>query len=74
MATRNPSPDPYTVAQLLWRDEAMAVLRERNLHRGLSSATRFRLWERMAETMSIDEVQLAAHNAIMARREWQACS
>ncbi|OAP20401.1 hypothetical protein A4R44_08825 [Amycolatopsis sp. M39] len=73
-ASRNPSPDPYTVAQLLWRDEAMAALRLRGLHRGLSSATRFRLWERMADTMSIDEIQRTVHAAIMARPGWQACS
>jgi hypothetical protein len=73
-AKRNPSPDPYTVAQLLWRDEAMAVLRSRDLHRGLSSGTRFRLWERMAETMTLAEIQQAVHSAITARQEWQVCS
>ena len=73
-AKRNPSPDPYTVAQLLWRDEAMAVLRARDLHRGLSSGTRFRLWERMADTMTLAEIQQAVHSAIMARQEWQVCS
>ncbi|MGK4591684.1 sce7726 family protein [Amycolatopsis sp. w19] len=73
-ASRNPGPDPYTVAQLLWRDEAMAALRERDLHRGLSSATRFRLWERMADTMSIKDIQQTVHAAIMARPDWQVCS
>ncbi|HWD02531.1 MAG TPA: sce7726 family protein [Amycolatopsis sp.] len=73
-ASRNPAPDPYAIAQLLWRDEAMAALRGRGLHRGLSSATRFRLWERMADTMSINDIQQTVHTAIMARPDWQVCS
>ncbi|MBW2623773.1 MAG: sce7726 family protein, partial [Deltaproteobacteria bacterium] len=33
----NPSPDPEAIVQLIWRNEALEVLRRRNLHKGYLS-------------------------------------
>lgn len=46
---KNPVADPFYVAQLLWRDEAYAELEARDLHHGLRRATRWELWDRLAE-------------------------
>lgn len=69
-ATRNPAVEPLAVAQLLWRDEALEILRERGLHRGLASATRWRLWETLALELPIDELGNVVRNRLKARRDW----
>jgi hypothetical protein len=69
-ATRNPDVQPLAVAQLLWRDEAFDVLRARDLHRGLASATRWRLWEVIARELAVDEVRDVVRVRLKARRGW----
>jgi hypothetical protein len=69
-ASRNPDVQPFAVAQLLWRDEAFGVLRERSLHRGLASATRWRLWEVIANELPLDDLREVVRVRLRARREW----
>lgn len=66
----NPAPHPLSIAQLLWRDEAYAVLHSRGLSAGLRRATRWRLWEALAEHLSLPELQREVREAIKARPEW----
>jgi hypothetical protein len=66
----NPSPDPMSIAQLLWRDEAYSILDTRGLSGGLRKATRWRLWEALAAQLPLPELQLDVRNAIKARPEW----
>jgi hypothetical protein len=66
----NPAPDPLSVAQLLWRDEAYALLDSRGLSGGLRKATRWRLWEALAGQLPLHELQHEVRNAIKARPEW----
>jgi hypothetical protein len=66
----NPAPDPLSIAQLLWRDEAYAVLDRRGLSGGLRKATRWRLWEALAGQLQLHELQHEVRNAIKARPEW----
>jgi hypothetical protein len=66
----NPRVDPLAVAQLLWRDEAFDVLRELGLHRGLSSATRWRLWEMVAKELPIDALRQQVRWRLKARPRW----
>lgn len=66
----NPAPDPLSIAQLLWRDEAYAVLDGRDLGGGLRRATRWRLWEALAEQVPLPELQYEVREAIKARPEW----
>lgn len=67
---QNPSVDPYSLAQLLWRDEAFDVLRRHSLHVGLAKATRFRLWEAMAEGMPLGQIQAEVRLRLKARQDW----
>lgn len=69
-ATRNPDVQPFAVAQLLWRDEAFDVLRGCDLHRGLASATRWRLWEVIARELPLDEVREVVRLRLKARQGW----
>lgn len=66
----NPAPDPLSVAQLLWRDEAYSVLDRRGISGGLRKATRWRLWEALAGQLPLLELQHEVRNAIKARPEW----
>ena len=66
----NPAPDPLSIAQLLWRDEAYSVLDSRGLSGGLRKATRWRLWEALAEQLPLDELQQEVRTAIKARPGW----
>jgi hypothetical protein len=66
----NPAPDPLSIAQLLWRDEAYALLDRRGLCGGLRKATRWRLWETLAGQLPLHELQHEVRNAIKARPEW----
>lgn len=68
--SRNPSPNPFSVAQLLWRDEAMTLLRERGNHHGLSKAPRWFVWERLAETLELGELQAEVRRVLRTREDW----
>lgn len=66
----NPAPVPLAVAQLLWRDEALAVLTRRGDAAGMRAATRWRLWEALADQLPLDVLQREVREAIKARPEW----
>jgi hypothetical protein len=66
----NPDVDPFAVAQLLWRDEAFDVLRGLSLHRGLSSATRWRLWEVLTDELPVDALRQEVRHRLKARSSW----
>lgn len=66
----NPSVDPLSVAQLLWRDEAYQLLAERDAVRGLAKATRWVLWDKLVETLTLQELSLEVRNRLRARQEW----
>jgi hypothetical protein len=67
---RNPLIDPFSVSQLLWRDEAYDVLRSRQLHLGLAKATRWKLWQALAENLALADLQAEVRRQLRARQEW----
>ena len=62
----NPDLQPFYVAQLLWRDEAYAELEGRGLHEGLKRATRWELWDRLAE-LPLKQLRGAVRARLKAR-------
>lgn len=62
--------DPLSVAQLLWRNEALEELRQRDLHRGLVSATRWRLWETLVRELPVEELATVVRERLRARQGW----
>lgn len=72
-AQRNPSPNAFALAQLLWRDEALAVLRRCGLAGGHDRASRRVLWKVLASHLSLDELRSEVRAAIKARGlSWRA--
>jgi hypothetical protein len=70
--TRNESVDPLSVTQLLWRDEALSLLEEQGLARGLRSKPRRLLWQAIVDQLSPEEVSEAVRAQLKAREGWRS--
>jgi hypothetical protein len=66
-AVANPNPDPYSIACLLWRDEAIRALDEVGRARGVRTKRRTVVWERLVEDLSLDELRRAVRAALKIR-------
>ena len=66
-ARRNPSPEPLAIAQLLWHAEALVVLERRGTARGVRSKRRAFAWERLVETLTLDELRAEVRAALRER-------
>jgi hypothetical protein len=63
----NPSPDAYSIACLLWRDEAIRALEEFGLDRGVRTKRRRLIWERLADQLPLDDLRSAVRAALKVR-------
>jgi hypothetical protein len=61
--------DRLSLAQLLWRDEALAVLATRGRDGGLRRATRWEIWDRLA-TLPLAQLQEEVRHRLKARPAW----
>lgn len=68
-ARLNPSPDPFAIASLLWRDEAIQALHDLGLARGVRSKPRAFAWQRLAEAAPLDALRTAVRCALRTRAE-----
>jgi hypothetical protein len=66
-ADRNPSPDPLAIAQLLWHAEALGVLERHGCARGVRSKRRAFAWQRLVETLTLDELRAEVRAALRER-------
>ena len=55
-AVENPHLDPFAIAQLLWREEALELLRSQGWERGFISKPRRVLWEKLASEQPPDDL------------------
>jgi hypothetical protein len=69
---RNEATDAFSRTQLLWRDEALALLESRGLAKGLRSKPRRVLWQAIADHLSPDEVSDAVRTQLKARAGWRS--
>lgn len=67
----NPRVDPTAVANLLWRDEALAALAVRGLGAGLRSKPRRALADRLASLVPLPELRALVRDALRARARWR---
>lgn len=70
-AENSPKRQALAVAQLLWRDEALALLCQLEQARGLSNATRGVLWQKLTEVLSLEELSDQVRQTIKARGDWR---
>lgn len=68
-AVANPELEPYALAQLLWRDEALEELKSRGLARGLTKKARHYLWRALMQAVPIEELRDLVRERVKARAE-----
>jgi hypothetical protein len=67
---QNPSPDRYLLAQLLWKDEALELLRQRGADRGMRSKRVREIHMRLANVLPGDSLGASVRNALKRRQDW----
>lgn len=65
----NPKIDPLSVAKLLWREEALSLLKERDAARGYLSKTRLSIYKRVVEVVPLDELRARVRRQLKLRAE-----
>lgn len=69
---RNPAVAPSAVAQLLWRDEALQILAERKLDKGLRGKSREQIWNHLAASLTPAELSHAVRSRLKIRgKSWR---
>lgn len=63
----NPNRDPRSLVELLWFDDALALLEKRNAARGFRGKPRWIVWDRVCELCSINEIARAVRGHLKAR-------
>ena len=61
-----------SLAQLLWREEALDELTRRGLDRGVRSKSRRYIWERLSESVPLDELRAVVRDRLKTREGWRA--
>ena len=67
-AVFNPQPDPYSIACLLWRDEAIRALEDVGVARGVRTKRREVVWQRLVECLPLDHLRRVVRDALKVRR------
>ena len=67
---RNPQVDPYLLAKLLWKSEALGALAERGLAKGWKGRSVDDLHKRLATELTLSELSAAVRAALKARLVW----
>jgi hypothetical protein len=68
-ADRNPSIDPLSLAKLLWRDEALEVLRNAGHARGVITKSRKHVWKKLIESVELGDLRASVCAALKRRPE-----
>jgi hypothetical protein len=68
----NSEVDAFTLAQLLWRDEVLSILRNTGGAPALSSKPRAFLWKSLAEAMPLCDLKAAVRLALKNRKGWRS--
>jgi hypothetical protein len=68
---RNEFADPNGLVQLLWKDEALDILRKLKLANGMASKPRLLIWQRLVEKLSLIELQREVRAYLKKRQHWR---
>ncbi|MEZ0577298.1 sce7726 family protein [Nocardioides sp. MH1] len=73
-AAQNPAVDPESLAQLLWRSEALRELETRGLAAGVRSKPRVEIWRRLATELAIEDLRAVVRACLKARQDWRSAA
>lgn len=68
---QNPSVDPISIAQLLWRREAQRALEQRGYPDVVLRKSRSVLYQHLVEELSTAELRYLVWTSLMARGDWR---
>ncbi|MEK5389658.1 sce7726 family protein [Margalitia sp. FSL K6-0131] len=68
----NRNVDPDSLSHLLWRNEAIEILKEKGLHKGFLSKPRYLLYQRLANNINITELKIMINERLKQREGWKA--
>ncbi|SHK62063.1 sce7726 family protein [Paramaledivibacter caminithermalis] len=63
--------DAYSIVQLLWRNEALQILKDLGLQKGFLSKPRYVLWERLVECIELNDLKKYVRQALKTRTSWR---
>lgn len=67
----NSALDPIALSHLLWREEALDILKEKSLHKGYLSKPRNVLYQKICDSLSIDEIKFMVNRQLKERVGWR---
>lgn len=67
----NPAIDPLALAELLWRDELVALLQKSGVSAKLLRRPRGALYKHLVEIMSLDELRVTIRQQLKGRERWR---
>ena len=65
---KNPARDPRALVELLWHSEALELLENRGLAKGVRGKPRAAVWDRVCEHFTLDEIARAVRCALKVRK------
>lgn len=68
----NPGQDPHAVAQLLWREEAVALLRARGFPPRSLRGSRKLMWRTLADLLPLQELAAEVRQILKLRQGWRS--
>ncbi len=71
-AERNNAQNILSVARLLWREEALQILEERNKANGLRNKPRRFIYERLADTLDFKTLKQLVSTQLISREDWRS--
>ncbi len=69
---KNPEIDAVVLAHLLWRKEALHILKELGVETSLQRSSRINLYKKIAEFISVSELTVWIKKHFMERENWRA--
>ena len=66
----NSGHNAFSLAQLLWREEALCELRSRGMGKGLAKKARHFAWLALSDALSIDDLRAITRERLKERPEW----
>jgi hypothetical protein len=70
-ARQNFAVDPYSLCQLLWREEALLLLKKKNISNGMWNKPRSAMWRRLAKEVPIEELRSLVRDTLRWRDNWR---
>ncbi len=71
---RNPFVDPYAVAQLLWREEALDLLEQLGQAKGVRSKSREHVWQRLVQVTLSEDLRQRVRERLKTRECWRVAA